>query len=191
MTANLPASSRLRNLLVVAAALVLMVLVWLGARQPSAAASLSTLASQATPYEAAIANGRPMLLEFYADWCTSCQAMAGRIAALKEEYGDRLDFVMLNVDNDKWLPEVLDYNVDGIPQFVYLDAQDQPQGTSIGELPRPILAANLDALLQSQPLPYVNARGTLSDFTADLQPSRSSQSDPRSHSGQVQDSVLN
>ncbi|QFZ92038.2 thiol:disulfide interchange protein TxlA [Synechococcus elongatus] len=190
MTADNSLPSRLRNVLVIAAALVLTILVLLGSRQPSAAASLATLAQSSTPYEVAIANDRPMLLEFYADWCTSCQAMAGRLAALKQDYGDRLDFVMLNIDNDKWLPEVLDYNVDGIPQFVYLDGQSQPQGISIGELPRSVLAANLDALLEAQPLPYTNARGNLSEFSAGLQPSRSSQSDPRSHSSQVQDSVL-
>ncbi|ABB58158.1 thiol:disulfide interchange protein TxlA [Synechococcus elongatus] len=190
MTADNSVPSRLRNILVIAAALVLTILVVLGSRQPSAAASLASLAEQATPYEVAIANDRPMLLEFYADWCTSCQAMAGRIAALKQDYSDRLDFVMLNIDNDKWLPEVLDYNVDGIPQFVYLNGQGQPQGISIGELPRSVLAANLDALVEAQPLPYTNARGNLSEFSADLQPSRSSQTDPRSHSGQVQDGVL-
>lgn len=190
MTADNSVPSRLRNILVIAAALVLTILVVLGSRQPSAAASLASLAEQATPYEVAIANDRPMLLEFYADWCTSCQAMAGRIAALKQDYSDRLDFVMLNVDNDKWLPEVLDYNVDGIPQFVYLDGQGQTQGTSIGELPRSVLAANLDALLEAQPLPYINLRGGLSDFSAGLKPSRSSQNDPRSHGSQVQDGVL-
>ncbi len=92
-------------------------------------------------------NGKPSLMEFYANWCTSCQAMAGDLAQLKQEYQEEINFVMINIDNSKWLPEILNYNVDGIPHFVFLDNQGQPITEAIGEQPLSRLRANLQVLL--------------------------------------------
>lgn len=40
---------------------------------------------------------KPVLLEFWATWCTSCQAMMPRLAAMKKEFGDQVEFVGVNV----------------------------------------------------------------------------------------------
>ena len=48
--------------------------------------------------------------------------MAPDIQQLKDSYAGRVNFVMLNVDNTKWLPEMLNYRVDGIPHFEFLAA---------------------------------------------------------------------
>ncbi|MEO1467086.1 MAG: thiol:disulfide interchange protein, partial [Cyanobacteria bacterium J06633_1] len=58
---------------------------------------------------------------------------AGDLAQLKESYGDRVNFVMLNVDNTKWLPEMLRYRVDGIPHFLFMDVQGEAIAEAIGE----------------------------------------------------------
>jgi thiol-disulfide isomerase/thioredoxin len=110
-------SQRLRNFAIVAVAVTLSVLVVLGVQTGSPAASLDSLAADSVPLDAAIASGKPSLVEFYANWCTSCQAMAGQMADLRSNYRDRVNFVMLNIDNTKWLPEMLHYRVDGIPSL--------------------------------------------------------------------------
>ena len=95
----------LRNLVVAGAAILLTVAVFFGLRTQAATPSLAALAQTAIPYDVAQTNHRPTLLEFYADWCTACQAMAPAMVDLRQTYGDRVNFVMLNIDNDKWLPK--------------------------------------------------------------------------------------
>ncbi|WP_263975703.1 hypothetical protein [Leptolyngbya sp. 7M] len=92
---------------------------------------------------------------------------------------------MLNVDNNKWLPEMLHYRVEAIPHFVFLNRTGEPIATTIGEQPRPIMAANLDALATNAPLPYIQQRGRISQVEAPVAPKASAGEDPRSHGAQV------
>jgi thiol-disulfide isomerase/thioredoxin len=120
--------------------------------QPAMATSLSGLkimremAQESVSFDAAIASPKPMLLEFYADWCSVCQSMAPTLAALKQEYGHDLNFVMLNVDDAQWLPQMDQYDVTGVPQFTLLDRQQTVIKTIVGRVPQPVLAAQLKHL---------------------------------------------
>jgi thiol-disulfide isomerase/thioredoxin len=127
-------------------------------------------------------------MEFYANWCTSCQAMAKDLGELKQQYADSVNFVMLNVDNSKWLPEILNYRVDGIPHFVFLGQNGKAIAQTIGEQPRTVMQANLDALVAALPLPYTQAGGQVSAFDAPVSvpTPKTPQDDPRSHGTQVQ-----
>ena len=194
MATNLPNSSaaplekatpatQLRNLLIVLAAIALTVAIALGLKTQTTSVSLGAMAKAAVPIEVAFANGKPTLMEFYADWCTSCQAMAPTLQSLKQTYGDRVNFAMLNVDNEKWLPEILSYRVDGIPHFVYMRSGGTAIGQAIGEQPRPILEANLEALSDGNPLPYAQTTGQTSAFSTTVE-TKESAADPRSHGSQ-------
>ncbi|MEO0826325.1 MAG: thioredoxin family protein [Cyanobacteria bacterium J06635_15] len=180
-----PLSTQVRNLIIVVVAAVLTVAVVLGVQTQTPSASLGELAEEAVPLEQALINQQPTLVEFYANWCTSCQAMAGDMAQLRSRYGEQVNFVMLNVDNSKWLPEMLHYRVDGIPHFVYLDGTGETMGTVIGEQPKAVIAANLDALLAQASLPYAQAVGRTSGVDSPLEADRDRPDDPRSHGAQV------
>lgn len=175
-------NQQLRNFSIVATAIVLSVLLFVGVQQKNQTPSLASLADSATPINVALTNGKPSLIEFYADWCTSCKAMAGDMAEMKRSFGPDVNFVMLNVDNSKWVPELLKYEVDGIPHFVFLDDQAQEVAMTVGEQPRPIMASNLSALVANQPLPYVAGAGTVSPLETQAS---TSNADPRSHGAQV------
>ncbi|MBW4573823.1 MAG: thioredoxin family protein [Aphanothece sp. CMT-3BRIN-NPC111] len=177
--------NRIRNFLIALVAIALTVALSFGLRTETSTAALETLAEQSTPLEVAIANGKPTLMEFYANWCPSCQAMAKDLGELKQEYGDKLNFVMLNVDNSKWLPEIMRYRVDGIPHFIFLGQDGEAIAQNIGEQPRPVVQANLEALVAGLPLPYAQATGQISQYDPRMVPAKANSGDPRLHGSQV------
>jgi thiol-disulfide isomerase/thioredoxin len=177
--------TRVRNFLIALVAIALSVALFLGLKTLTPEATLAVQAEQSTPLEVALSNDKPTLMEFYADWCTSCQAMAKDLGELKQQYGDSLNFVMLNVDNTKWLPEILNYRVDGIPHFAFLNRDGKAIAQAIGEQPRPVLQANLDALVAELPLPYTQGTGVVSNFKAPVTTPKTANDDPRLHGAQV------
>lgn len=175
--------NRLRNFVMVLVAVGLAVAIFLGLQSGSNTGSLAAMAKAATPLEVALTNGKPTLMEFYADWCTSCQAMAKDMNELRQERQSDINFVMLNVDNAKWLPEMLSYQVEAIPHFTFLDRTGNPIATTVGEQPRSIMSANVEALVASDPLPYIQRGGRISQV-APVVP-QAGNADPRSHGAQV------
>ena len=178
-------SNSVRNIVVAIAAIILSIALFLGLKTENNPLSLESQVKQSTSLDVAFANNKPTLTEFYADWCTSCQAMAGDLGEIKQEYGDRVNFVMLNVDNTKWLPEMLRYRVDGIPHFVFMDAGGQAIAESIGEQPKGILEADLDALIANNPIPYANKKGQVSSFEPQVKVTNDTNTDPRLHGADV------
>ena len=83
--------------------------------------------------EIAFENNKPTFLEFYADWCEVCKEMAPKVSSLKEEYEKDINFVFLNVDNQKWDSYIRKFNVNGIPQINLFDRNGNLVSTFIGK----------------------------------------------------------
>lgn len=59
---------------------------------------------------------KPVLIDFYADWCGPCQTMEQVIVDIKEHYGKKLDVLKINVDDH---PEVVrKYKIQSVPTFL-------------------------------------------------------------------------
>jgi thiol-disulfide isomerase/thioredoxin len=179
MVSNTPADNaqRIRNFAIAIVAIVLVVALSLGLRNQNAT-SLEAQAEKSQPIEVALSNGKPTLMEFYANWCNSCQSMAQDLAQIKQQFGDTVNFSMLNVDNTKWLPEISKYRVDGIPHFVFFDRQATVVAQAIGEQPRSVLEKNLTALVAGQALSASTSTGEISQFSPKVTPQNDS---PRAH----------
>ena len=78
-------------------------------------------------------NNKPTFLEFYAEWCEVCKEMAPKVSALKEDYEKDINFVFLNVDNQKWMNYIQKFNVNGIPQINLFDEKGILKSTFIGK----------------------------------------------------------
>ena len=83
--------------------------------------------------EIAFKNNKPTFLEFYAEWCEVCKEMAPKVSALKEEYEKDINFVFLNVDNQKWNKYLRKFDVNGIPQVNLFDSKGELRSTFIGK----------------------------------------------------------
>jgi thiol:disulfide interchange protein len=166
------------------AALLAVLLVLLrGGLQP--AAPLEKLARQSLDLPVALADGRPTLVEFYADWCEACRAMAPAMAAIEQSQRDKLDVVLLNVDNPRWQPELDRFDVNGIPQLQLFDADGISVGRAVGARSAPELAALGEALIAQAPLPQLAGVGPTSPLESDgLLPgpaNPATMASPRSH----------
>ena len=83
--------------------------------------------------EIAFENNKPTFLEFYAEWCEVCKEMAPKVSALKDEYEKDINFVFLNVDNQKWDSYIRKFDVNGIPQVNLFDINGNLVSTFIGK----------------------------------------------------------
>ena len=83
--------------------------------------------------EIAFKNNKPTFLEFYAEWCEVCKEMAPKVSTLKDEYENDINFVFLNVDNQKWDNYIRQFSVNGIPQVNLFDEKGNLISTFIGK----------------------------------------------------------
>ena len=96
--------------------------------------------------EIAFKNNKPTFLEFYAEWCEVCKEMAPKVAAIKKEYENEINFVFLNVDNPNWDIYIRRFNVNGIPQVNLFDSQANLENTLIGKQEETLIKESLDNL---------------------------------------------
>lgn len=50
---------------------------------------------------------KPLLIDFYADWCGPCKAFLPTISNLKHEMGDRARIIKINVDKNQQIAQNL------------------------------------------------------------------------------------
>jgi thioredoxin 1 len=62
-------------------------------------------------------SDKPVMVDFWAPWCGPCKAIAPTIDALEKEFGDKMTFVKVNVDDNPVSPGK--YGVQAIPTLIF------------------------------------------------------------------------
>ena len=91
------------------------------------------------------ASAVPVLVDYWAEWCTPCKMIAPILADAAVSYGDRLRVAKINIDDNPKIPSR--YHVRGIPTLM-LFRDGQPVATHVGALSKRQLADFLDAHVQ-------------------------------------------
>ncbi len=128
-------------------------------------AMLDELAKNSLLPEKALSNEKPTVFEFYADWCEACKEMAPDMVKVKKQNTNKVDVVLLNVDNSRWNDLIEKYDVNGIPQLTFFDGNGQLKGFSLGIRKYTELNEMFLALINNSELPFLSNLSTSSDLS--------------------------
>lgn len=89
-------------------------------------------------------GGRPMIVDFSADWCQPCQDLKPIFATLKNDFIGRIDCVMINTDENKEL--VKKYGIRNIPTLLFLSKTGEIKKHTTGYIPRDSINVIIDSV---------------------------------------------
>jgi thiol:disulfide interchange protein DsbD len=104
------------------------------------AGQFQTIEAAHLPAALAQGKGRPVILEFYADWCPSCVVWKERVFSRKDVQSSLKPFVLLQVDATELTPEIqnlLDkHGLPGLPAILVYDRTgvEHPEFRLLGEM---------------------------------------------------------
>ena len=89
-------------------------------------------------------SDKPVLVDYWAEWCGPCKMIAPILDEIANEYGDRLKICKLDIDANQETPPK--YGIRGIPTLMLFKNGDVA-ATKIGALSKSQLAAFIDSNL--------------------------------------------
>ena len=81
---------------------------------------------------------KPVLVDFWAEWCGPCRAISPALEELSDAHGDAISIVKLNIDENPLTPQ--QYNVRGIPTLLIFKG-GEVVAEKIGAVPKSQLEA--------------------------------------------------
>ena len=85
---------------------------------------------------------KPVLIDYWAEWCGPCKMIAPIIEELAEEYGEKIKIAKFNIDENPETPPK--YGIRGIPTLM-LFKNGNVEATKVGALSKSQLAEFIDS----------------------------------------------
>jgi len=89
-------------------------------------------------------SDKPVLLDFWAEWCGPCKMIAPILDEVAKDYGDRVQIAKINVDENQQVPAK--FGIRGIPTLI-LFKNGAVAAQKVGALSKSQLTAFLDGNL--------------------------------------------
>lgn len=96
-------------------------------------------------FEQSLTSVNPVFVDFWAEWCGPCRTVSPVVEDLSKEYGDKVDFVKINVDQNSELAQK--YNVFSIPTLALFkdgDVVSQKVGSATKESFKTMIDSSLN-----------------------------------------------
>ena len=100
--------------------------------------------SDATFESDVLNSGKPVLVDYWAEWCGPCKMIAPILDEVAGQYGDKLQIAKMNVDENREIPAK--FGIRGIPTLM-LFKDGQLAATKVGAMSKAQLTAFLDQQL--------------------------------------------
>ncbi|MDE0945955.1 MAG: thioredoxin TrxA [Sphingobium sp.] len=87
---------------------------------------------------------KPVLVDFWAEWCGPCKMIGPALEEISEELGDKVTIAKVNIDENPDAPGK--YGVRGIPTMI-LFKNGEAAATKVGAAPKSALKSWLESVL--------------------------------------------
>ena len=99
---------------------------------------MSKTLNESTFDQEVLQGSRPVLVDFWAEWCTPCHAVSPVLERIADEHN--LKLVKVNYDEEQQLAER--YGVLSIPNMILFE-NGQPKANAVGAMPKGMLEKQL------------------------------------------------
>ncbi|MBK3517277.1 thioredoxin [Carboxylicivirga marina] len=94
--------------------------------------------------ELVLNSDKPVLVDFWAEWCGPCRMVTPIVKELAEEYGDKAVITKMDVDSSPGTS--VKFGIRNIPTILFFK-NGEVVDKQVGAVPKTILASKIDALL--------------------------------------------